>query len=74
MTELLNTNLPTFIEKTVLENKAFILFDVSLGLSHLHGIQPPVVHRNLSSYNVLLNDRLVAKIGDIGMAKMIKAD
>ena len=83
VTELLTNNLPTFVEKNqtriAMKTKFSILFHVSLGLSHLHGIQPPVVHRNLSSYNVLLNaDRdtegLVAKIGDMGMAKMIKAD
>ena len=47
---------------------------MSLGLSHLHGRKPPVIHRDLSSNNVLLTSHLVAKISDLGMAKMIRAD
>ena len=78
VTELLTKNLPTFITtnrcKIATKRKLSILFDVSLGLSHLHGMDPPIIHRNLSSNNVLLTDQLVAKIGDLGMAKMIKAD
>ena len=49
---------------------------MSLGLSYLHGRRPAVIHRDLSSNNVLLSGRgnLVAKISDLGMAKMIRAD
>ena len=78
VTELLTKNLPTFITtnrcKIAMKRKLSILFDVSLGLSHLHGTDPSIIHRNLSSNNVLLTDQLVAKISDLGMAKMIKAD
>ena len=54
--------------------KVSILHDVCLGLSYLHGRDPPVVHRDLSSKNVLLNSHLVAKISDLGLARMIRAD
>ena len=59
-----------------MKTKLSILHDVSLGLSYLHCRRPAVVHRDLSSNNVLLSGRgnLVAKISDLGTAKMIRAD
>ena len=35
---------------------------------------PPIVHRGLSPNNVLLTAHHVAKISDLGVAKVIKAD
>ena len=76
--ELMDTGLTSFIEKNqtkiTVKTKLSILHDVSLGLSHLHGRRPAVIHRDLSSNNVLLNSHLVAKISDLGTAKMIRAD
>ena len=78
--ELMDTSLTSFIEnnqsKIAMKTKLSILHDVSLGLSYLHGRRPAVIHRDLSSNNVLLSGRgnLVAKISDLGTAKMIKAD
>ena len=70
--------LTSFIEKNqskiAVKTKFSILHDVSLGLSYLHGRRPAVIHRDLSSNNVLLTRHLVAKISDLGMAKMIRAD
>ena len=78
--ELMDTSLTSFIEnnqsKIAMKTKLSILHDVSLGLSYLHGRRPAVIHRDLSSNNVLLSGRgnLVAKISDLGTAKMIRAD
>jgi len=76
--ELMDTSLTSFIEKNqskiAMNTKLSILHDVSLGLSYLHGRRPSVIHRDLSSNNVLLTSHLVAKISDLGMAKMIRAD
>ena len=76
--ELLDTGLTSFIAKNqskiAVKTKLSILHDVSLGLSYLHGRRPAVIHRDLSSNNVLLTSHLVAKISDLGMAKMIRAD
>ena len=78
--ELMDTGLTSFIEKNqskiATKIKLSILHDVSLGLSYLHGRRPAVIHRDLSSNNVLLSGRgnLVAKISDLGTAKMIRAD
>ena len=77
--ELMDTSLTSFIEKNqykiAVETKLSILHDVSLGLSHLHGRHPVIIHRDLSSNNVLLsNDHFVAKISDLGTAKILRAD
>ena len=77
--ELMDTSLTSFIEnnqsKIAVETKLSILHDVSLGLSHLHARRPAVIHRDLSSNNVLLSKgHLVVKISDLGTAKMIRAD
>ena len=76
--ELMDTSLTSFIEnnqsKIAIDKKLSILHDVSLGLSYLHARRPAVIHRDLSSNNVLLTSHLVAKISDLGTAKMIRAD
>ena len=76
--ELMDTSLTSFIEnnqsKIATKTKLSILHDVSLGLSYLHGRRPAVIHRDLSSNNVLLTNHLIAKISDLGTAKMIRAD
>ena len=76
--ELLDTGLTSFIGRNksniAVQQKLSILHDISLGLTYLHGRRPSVIHRDLSSNNVLLTRHLVAKISDLGMAKMIRAD
>ena len=54
--------------------KFSIIHDVSLGLCYLHNYDPPIIHRDLSPNNVLLTTHHVAKISDLGVAKVIKAD
>jgi len=54
--------------------KFSIVHDVSLGLCYLHNHYPPIVCRDLSPNNILLTAHYVAKIGDFGVAKALKAD
>ena len=74
----MNTNLTSFVKdnqsKIDTTTKFSILYDVSLGLSHLHTRNPVVIHRDLTSNNVMLTNELVAKIGDLGVAKVIQAN
>jgi len=60
-------NIPMCVKVSMLE-------DVSRGLWYLHSHNPPIVHRDLSPNNVLLTSQFVAKISDLGVAKVIKAD
>ena len=48
--------------------KTSILRDVAYGLAYLHSI--PIIHRDLNAGNVLLSKSLIAKIADLGVAKL----
>ena len=51
--------------------KRSLLADVAQGLLYLHTRNPPIVHRDLSARNVLLTSSLVAKISDLGNARIV---
>ena len=51
--------------------KCSVLHNVACGLAYLHGRSPPVIHRDLSARNVLLNSEMVAKIADLGSARIV---
>ena len=51
--------------------KCSILEDVARGLLYLHNRQPPVIHRDLTSKNILLTSSLVAKITDMGNSRIV---
>ena len=74
--EMMADSLAKFVEKhknIPVRTKYSIAHDVSLGLWFLHYHDPPIVHCDLSSNNVLLTAHCDAKIGDLGVAKTIKA-
>ena len=48
-----------------------ILHDVANGLCYLHNQVPPIIHRDLSSNNVLLTRDMTAKISDLGVARIL---
>ena len=81
--ELMDESLTKFVETksgSSFARKASILHDVAKGLGYLHSHNPPIIHRDLSPNNVLLKhtgiDHVppVAKIADLGVAKLIKAE
>ena len=78
--ELMDVSLTTYATQpnVSLKRKLSILHDVAEGLSYLHTNQ--VIHRDLSPNNVLIKysgvDQVppVAKIADLGVAKVVQAD
>ncbi|KZV54214.1 hypothetical protein F511_36782 [Dorcoceras hygrometricum] len=51
-----------------------IALDAAEGLSYLHhDCVPPIVHRDVKSNNILLDEDFGAKISDFGVAKFVKA-
>ncbi len=50
-----------------------LAIDIADGMRHLHSRKPPIIHRDLKSHNIFVNDgpnnRLDPKIGDWGSAR-----
>ena len=72
--ELLHTNLTFCLENYGVLPKELnysILHDIALGLCYLHSQIPPIIHRDLSSNNVLLASNITAKISDLGVARIL---
>ena len=78
--ELMNVSLYQHLENNPkpssvpLSTKYSILRDVASGLLYLHSLPPPlgpIIHRDLTAKNILLNlgSKVVAKIADLGQAK-----
>ena len=72
--ERLDRSLDDLLENTPsihLSDKCSILQDVARGLDYLHSRSPAVIHRDLTARNVLLNSAMVAKITDMGNARIV---
>lgn len=72
--ERLDISLDAFLNSTndcSVALKQSILKDVASGLVYLHNRQPFIIHRDLTSNNVLLNSSLLAKITDMGNSRII---
>ena len=72
--ERLHCSLTSLLEENPvvpIGTKLFIIKDVALGLRYLHTRNPPIIHRDLSSNNVLLSKGMEGKIGDLGTARLV---
>ena len=75
--ERLDCSLTNLLEQTPvipIGTKLSILNDVSLGVRYLHSRTPPIIHRDLSSNNVLpvlLSKGMEGKIGDLGTTRLL---
>ena len=62
---------PSSLSFFTMSLKCSVLHNVASGLAYLHERSPPVIHRDLSARNVLLNSGLVGKIADLGVARSV---
>ena len=75
--EKMDTSLRTYLEdhskeEFPLKMKAFVLRQVSQALAYLHNQNPPLVHHDMSTNNVLLNVvSFMTKVSDFGMSRAI---
>ena len=52
------------------KKRLWIALDAARGLSYLHFLaDPPIVHRDIKSNNILLDNHLHAKVADFGLSK-----
>eukprot|EP01119_Soliformovum_irregulare_P012713 TRINITY_DN3318_c0_g1_i1.p1 TRINITY_DN3318_c0_g1~~TRINITY_DN3318_c0_g1_i1.p1 ORF type:complete len:621 (+),score=139.58 TRINITY_DN3318_c0_g1_i1:106-1968(+) len=56
------------------ELKLRMAIDISRGMNYLHLSTPMIIHRDLKSHNLLLDDNWRVKIADFGLAKLLHAD
>ena len=71
--ERMHVSLDDLLENTAnipFSTKVSVLQDVARGLVYLHNHHPPVIHRDLSSRNVLLDAAMTAKIADLGNSRI----
>lgn len=56
------------------EQRLEIIRGIARGVAYLHGLSEEVIHRDLKSSNILLDDNWRPKIADFGTAKLFVVD
>lgn len=68
----INGTLKSYLKKQdiTFKEKMNILLQIIYGLDYLHNRSPPIIHRDLKTDNILLNNVFCVKISDFGLSKM----
>ena len=72
--EKLQTSLDNLLETSPnipLDVKVHLLTGTARGVVYLHSHTPPIVHRDLTARNILIDSGQSAKIADLGVARMV---
>ena len=73
-----NKSLKLFIESNKgnipLKQKLLFIYEIALGLEYMYNFNSKILHRDIKSSNILLDDNLHCKICDFGMSKCFNLD
>ncbi|ONI28378.1 hypothetical protein PRUPE_1G139900 [Prunus persica] len=58
--------------KLEFKQRLSIAVGAAKGLCHLHGLKPPMVHKNFKTANVLVDEDFIAHVADAGIAKLLE--
>ncbi|KAF3784043.1 putative LRR receptor-like serine/threonine-protein kinase, partial [Nymphaea thermarum] len=62
----------TIIEPLTWKRRLQIALDVATGLDYLHsGCEPAIIHRDIKSRNILLDEQLKARLADFGISRAV---
>ncbi|KAI3934701.1 hypothetical protein MKW92_003459 [Papaver armeniacum] len=64
--QLLRRNLPALDWK----RRVLMALDIARGMNYLHCYNPPIVHRDLKSSNLLVDNNWNLKVGDFGLSRL----
>lgn len=60
---------PTRLE---FKQRLSIAIGAARGLCHLHGLKPPLIHKNFKTANVLVDEGFIAKVADAGVSMLLE--
>jgi serine/threonine protein kinase len=60
------------VPRPTFQKQLSLMYDIAFGCSYLHGRRPAIIHRDLKSLNILIDENERAKISDFGLAKIKK--
>ncbi|TYI12447.1 hypothetical protein ES332_A09G278500v1 [Gossypium tomentosum] len=60
---------PTRLE---FKQRLSIALGAARGLCHLHGLKPPLIHKNFKTGNVLVDEDFIAKVADAGVSMLLE--
>ncbi|KAJ4823476.1 hypothetical protein Tsubulata_034637 [Turnera subulata] len=58
--------------KLEFKQRLSIALGAAKGLSHLHRLNPPLVHKNFKTANVMVDENFIVKVADAGISKLLE--